>query len=317
MGQVLRVLSTGSEIWPPQAKFLPENMPDLSEKVAIITGGNAGIGFVACKYLLLKGATVYLACRSQKKADEAIAKLRQLTGSDKVYFVQCDLANLPAVKKCAEDFLSKESHLHMLFNSAGVMVCPVDQVTKQGYDMQFGTNVIGHAYLTMLLTPTLIATAKDCPEGNVRVVTTSSNLHLGAPTGGFDYGTLKDSDYRTRKLTPMIAYSQSKWGNVLLANEIARRYGQYGVVSTSLNPGLIRTELFRYAEGIGAWAAVLDPLGAVTMLYAGTSPEVASQNGGYFVPWARRSSARSDTRDDAAGKRLWEYIEREVKSMSL
>lgn len=143
MGQVLRVLSTGSEIWPPKAKFLPENMPDLTDKVVIVTGGNAGIGFVACKYLLLKGATVYLACRSQKKAEEAIAKLKEITKSDRAHFIQCDLADLPAIKKCVEDFLSKESQLHILFNSAGVMVCPVEQLTKQGYDMQFGTNVIG------------------------------------------------------------------------------------------------------------------------------------------------------------------------------
>lgn len=149
---------------------------------------------------------------------------------------------------------------------------------------------------------------------------TLASLHLGAPTGGFDFGTLKDSEYRTKKLTPMIAYSQSKWGNVLLSNEIARRYGQYGIISSSLNPGLIRTELFRYAEGIGAWAAYafgtdVDPLGAVTMLYAGTAPEVASQNGSYYVPWARKSSARADTRDETMGKKLWEFIEQEVKGI--
>ncbi|KZT52555.1 NAD(P)-binding protein [Calocera cornea HHB12733] len=310
-----------SEMLPPKAKWLPEDMPDLTGKVAIVTGGNTGIGFVTCKYLLKKNCTVYLFCRSASKAAAAIASLKEATGKE-AHFVAADLSDLPSIKACAAEFTAKEQRLDILFCNAGVMMCPMDQLTKQGYDMQFGTNVLGHAYLDLLLLPLLQSTAKA--HGPVRIVTTASNGHLGAPKGGFDYATVKDGPVR-RKMSTVTAYFQSKWGNVVWAKELGRRYGGEGIVSISLNPGIIRTELVRHLKpgfqsGFIAWFSYhmgfpADPLGAVTQLYAGTAPEAASLNGQYLIPWARPAPARKDTDDLAAGKALWEWVEEQVKDV--
>ncbi|EJU00112.1 NADP-binding protein [Dacryopinax primogenitus] len=308
MGQAI------SEIFPPKPRWLPENMPDMTGKVAVVTGGNTGIGKVTCKYLLLKNAKVYLFCRSESKALAAIADLKQQTGKEAL-FVSCDLSDLSAIKACAEEFLAKEQRLDVLFCNAGVMMCPMDMLTKQGYDMQFGTNVLGHAYLTLRLLPLLQTTAKSF--GQARIVTTSSNGHLGAPSGGFSYATLRDGPAR-KKLSTTSAYFQSKWGDVVWCKELARRYGKDGIVSTSLNPGAIKSELQRYMSAPLTWlvkatAYDADPYGAITQLYAGTAPEAQSLNGQYLIPWARPATARKDTEDEAAGKALWEWIQEQVK----
>jgi len=310
MGQVL------SEVFPPKAKWLPKDMPDMTGKVAVVTGANSGIGYVTCKYLLLKNCTVYMLCRSASKAKAAIAELQAETGRE-AKFVPCDLSDLVSIKKCAQEFLGKEQRLDILFNNAGVMMCPMDQLTKQGYDMQFGTNVLGHAYLTILLLPLLQSTAKA--YNHARVVTTSSNGHISAPKGGIVYSTLRDGPQR-QVMRTWTAYFQSKWGNVAFSNELARRYGDEGIVAISLNPGLIRTELDRYFSSVASFLARAfgtdtDPLGATTQLYAGTAPEAVRLNGGYLIPWARPASAREDTNNSAAWKTLWEWVEEQVKDV--
>jgi len=169
------------------------------------------------------------------------------------------------------------------------MMCPMDEVTKQGYDMQFGTNVLG-------------------------------NIH-GRPKGGIDYASVKDGPQRTQaKLWTGTAYFQSKSGNVVFAKELARRYGNEGIVATSLNPEIIRTELGRYLDDILALMTRLlgtpaDPLGATTHLYAGTAPDAASLNGQYLVLWARLTPAMKDTDDPTAGQTLWDWVEEQVKNV--
>ncbi|KZO92786.1 NAD-P-binding protein [Calocera viscosa TUFC12733] len=305
-----------SEIFPPKSKWLPADMPDMTGKVAIVTGGNTGIGKVTIKYLLIKNCTVYLLCRSASKAEAAIAELQAETGKAPVY-IPCDLADLPAIKVCAAEFLEREQRLDVLFNNAGCMTTPMDQLTKQGYDMQFGTNVLGTAYLTMLLLPLLQSTAKS--QGSARIVTLSSNAQGGAPKGGIDFATLRDGPVRRKKLTPWDAYFQSKWADACFSKELARRYGKDGIVCTSLNPGIIRTELARHAT-FAAWVTYMlgfpaDPLGAVTQLYAGTAPEAGSMNGQYLIPWARPGKARPDTEDPETGRALWEWVEEQVKDV--
>ncbi|EJU00117.1 NADP-binding protein [Dacryopinax primogenitus] len=311
MGQAL------SELFPPKPKWTVDQIPDLSGKVAIVTVGNTGIGKATCKHLLLHNAKVYMASRSPERAEAAIADLKTITKKDDIHFIKLDLADLENVKASAAEFQSKEKELHMLYNNAGVMSCPMDMLTTQGFDLQFGTNAIGHAYFTKLLIPTLLETAKTTPGGMVRVINTSSGGHVGAPKSGILWETLKDGPERNKKLSRTSAYFQSKWANVIFSNELARRYGDQGVVSTSLNPGAIDTELARY---IPKWAAPLmilfklllspaDPNGAMTQLYAGTAPETASANGKYFIPWAREGLPRKDTDNEGAEKKLWDYID--------
>jgi len=311
MGQIF------SEVFPPKPHWLPKDMPDLTGKVIIITGGNAGIGRAMSKYLLLKNCTLYLFCRSTSKAQAAIAELKAETGKE-AHFISCDLSDLQSIKACVSAFLAKEQRLDVLYNNAGIAATPVDEITKQGYDMQFGTNVLGHACLTFLLLPLLQSTAKT--HGSARVITTSSNAHLNVPNGGFDYATLKDGPVRWKKYNPMMGYFQSKWGNLVFAMELARRYGNTGIVSITLNPGIIGTDGSRNVPALQRWIANLlsnpaDPLGAITPLYAGTAPEAASMNGKYFIPWARPGMPRKDTEDPAAGKALWEWLEEQVQDI--
>ncbi|KIO23027.1 hypothetical protein M407DRAFT_215532, partial [Tulasnella calospora MUT 4182] len=132
------------QAYPPKSKFDPSrDMPDLTGKVIIVTGGNTGIGKHTIRALLNKNAKVYMASRSKERAEKAIADLKQETGKDAI-FLELDLASLDKVTKAAKEFMSKEPALHILFNSGGVMVPPIEQVTEDGYDLQFGTNVLGH-----------------------------------------------------------------------------------------------------------------------------------------------------------------------------
>ncbi|KZT27906.1 NAD(P)-binding protein [Neolentinus lepideus HHB14362 ss-1] len=310
MGAYLSMLG---QSFPGKPKFKTEDIPDLSGKVIIVTGANTGIGKETAKALLQRNAKVYIAARSQDKSEQAIKDLEKETGKTAV-FLKLDLADLPSIKTAAEEFKSKETQLHVLFNNAGVMIPPIEQLTAQGYDLQFGTNVLGHFYFTKLLIPTLVETAKTTPEGKVRVITTSSSAHLFY---GLNFATFKDSPKR-KKLGTSRLYSQSKFGNIVFANELGRRYGD-SIVSVSLNPGNIQSDLQRYTKGIQRTlitsALYPTPYGAVTQLWAGTSKDGLELNGKYAVPWARVGTARKDTANPQLGKELWEWLEEQVKDI--
>ncbi|KAG8701246.1 hypothetical protein FRC09_005481 [Ceratobasidium sp. 395] len=309
-----------SAFFPPRPPFdIVGNVPDLTGQVIIVTGGNTGIGKETCKVLLNKNAKVYLAARSKTKADEAIEWLKKETGGKVAIFLELDLASLASVRKAAEEFKSltcrvipsKEHELHVLFNSAGVMMSPVNEKTLDGYDLQFGTNVLGHYFFTTLLLPTLIHTAKNSPAagGQVRVINTSSAALWHPPRGGIAWDTLgtdEASHAACRRVGRYWLYGQSKLvsvhstsfsgsgmvddvqGNVLFSNELARLYQDQGVVSISLHPGAIKTDLHRHTmPWIPLWIkeSLMDILlysasqGALTQLYAGVIPEARHLTG--------------------------------------
>lgn len=304
---------------PPKAAFSVDQIPDLTGKVVIVTGANTGIGKETAKTLLAHGAKVYIAARNQTASEEAIRQLKQETGNEAI-FLKLDLGDLKAIKASAEEFLSKETQLHILLNNAGVMVPPIELVTADGYDLQFGTNVLGHYYFTKLLLPILISTAKATPEGKVRVVNLASCAHL---FGGLDFNTFKDGPAR-KKCSRTSLYNQSKFGNVVLALELAKRYGDQGIISTALNPGNINSDLPRHI--LPLFPNIVKQIiikvllyevsqGALTQLYAATSPEAASLNGKYLVPWARVRPPRQETQDPQLGKALWDWLEEQVKDV--
>lgn len=165
-----------------------------------------------------------MATRSKEKAEKAIASLKEATGKEAL-FHELDLSSLASVKKSAEEFLAKEHELHILFNNAyvaysllsvqslippcelsGVMIPPPNLVTKEGYDLQFGTNVVGHFYFTELLMPALIAGVSSSPDHHTRIITTSSS---SAYMGKLNYDTFKDGPAR-KKLARSDLYNQSK-----------------------------------------------------------------------------------------------------------
>jgi retinol dehydrogenase-12 len=159
-------------MFPPSPAFTESNLPDLQGKVYIVTGASAGVGKELARLLYSRNGTVYVAARSSEKAQAAITWIREAhPGSQGVlHFLKLDLNDLEGIKPSAEEFLSKEKRLDVLFNNAGVMIPPQGSKTKQGYELQLGTNCIAPFLFTKLLTPLLISTAKSSPRGSVRVI---------------------------------------------------------------------------------------------------------------------------------------------------
>ncbi|KAJ2921470.1 hypothetical protein H1R20_g15622, partial [Candolleomyces eurysporus] len=278
---------------------------------------DANINLSNLMELLAHNAKVYLGARNREKGEKAIHELKLETGKEGI-LLELDLSDLKSVKDAAEVFQSKETSLHLLFNNAGVMAPPTEQVTAQGYDMQFGTNVLGHFYFTKLLIPTLLDTAKSTPDWKPRIIHTSSVVSsLASP---LDFNTLKDGPTRRSK-GPRWLYKQSKLANIMVSNELARRFGEEGIISASVNPGNIRTELRRHmsptAENIlGHLTLYPVQLGALTQLWAGTSDEGRSMNGKYLVPWARYGRPNPAALDEMANNELWKWLEEQVDKHS-
>ncbi|KAJ2919177.1 hypothetical protein MD484_g1196, partial [Candolleomyces efflorescens] len=310
------IASVFRESFPPKATFSVDDIPDLSGKVIIVTGANTGVGKETAKALLNHNAKVYIATRNREKTESAIQDLKTETGKEAI-FLKLDLASLKSVKAAAEEFLSKETDLHVLFNNAGVMVPPIADLTTDGYDLQFGTNTLGHFYFTKLLLPALLKGAKSSSDGTARVVNTSSSASMFTSKINFD--TLKDTRAR-RKTSPNTLYAQSKLGNAIFAKELARRYGDQGIVSTGLNPGNLTSELQRHMgpiEGRLVRALLLHPtpMGALTQLWAGTTQEGATLNGKYLIPWARVGTGNPAINDEKLGADLWKWFEDQVANI--
>ncbi|KAJ7863927.1 NAD-P-binding protein [Mycena leptocephala] len=258
---------------------------------------------------LQHNATVYIAARDPKKVREAIDDLKSQTGKQ-AEFLELDLADLHSVKRAAQEFTHKETQLHVLFNNGGVIGPPIEQLSAQNYDLTFGTNVLGHFYLTKLLLPTLLATA--APGQPARVINTSS---MASEVFGeaINYDTLKDSVART-KAGPNKLYYQSKFANVAFSNELSRLYADQGILSVALNPGNLKSGLQRHLVGMTRFLIELalypTPYGALTQLWAGTTDEGAKLGGKYLLPWARIGNNQSST--STAEKALWTWLEEQV-----
>jgi len=309
MGGALSVLKL---TFPPKPTWGVNDIPDLTGQVILVTGGNTGVGKETVKQLLAHNAKVYLAARSAPKANEAIAELKNETGKEAI-FLQLDLSDIPAVRRSAQEFLSNESQLHVLINNAGVMMCPIEQVTAQNYDLQFGTNVIGHWLFTQLLLPALFAATDASPSHEkARIVTVSSLANY--ITKGLDYDAIADGPARLKYKTWEM-YNKSKFGNVVVARELARRYGDK-IVSTSLHPGVIRTDLTRHMPGwqvaFAKWVTYPPSYGALTQLYCATAPSAADANGKFFIAWARLGEPNKAAVDPQVGERLWSWLETET-----
>lgn len=254
-------------------------MKNLTGKVVIVTGGNSGIGYAICKAMYEHGATVYMACRSEKRAREAIdaihagaesfiddyrypsghkgfAKPERLDAG-RIEFLELDLADLNSVDRFVTDFATRETHLDLVFANAGIMATPGRQYTKQGISLQFGTNCVGHQRLLELLLPLLLKTAEESPKEPPRVIVSSSAGHLMAPTGGIDYLSMmrpapgSPESPRRRGLSPWTEYGQSKWGCIALARWLhwhhgpqqAATTGTPEILSVSYHPGMVSSNL--------------------------------------------------------------------------
>ncbi|GAA5852882.1 hypothetical protein JCM8547_004718 [Rhodosporidiobolus lusitaniae] len=314
-------------IFPPPSTYDAErDMPDQTGKVAIVTGANTGVGFETAKYLVIKNARVYACSRSEEKGRAAVEKLnaaaREKQTQGGAIWLKLDLADLDSVKEAAEEFKAKENRLDMLFNNAGVMIPPVDQLTKQGFDLQWGTNVVGHYLFSILLLPCLRASfaATGVPP---RVVQTSSSGNQMAPgPTGFVPDSLHDGVKRDEVIKKWGAtqgtwnlYGQSKLGNVFVANILQDLLGEEGV-SMCAHPGGLKTELQRTTPGwqllLMNW--MLNPayMGAWTQLWGATSPEGANFQKKFLYPWARIGKSDPRGQNPETLKEVKAHLDKEI-----
>lgn len=195
-----------------------------------MTGSSSGLGKDLAEILYAHNAKVYIAARSEQKAKAAIEQIKTKNAGSRgaLVYLHLDLNDLTTIKASAEAFLAQEKSLHVLWNNAGVMRPPQGSKTKQGYELQIGTNNVAPFLFTKLLTPLLVETAKTSPSGSVRVVWVSSSAAKNfAPEGGLDVANL---DYHVDKgVWPK--YGISKAGNIYHGKEYARRFGKDGILS--------------------------------------------------------------------------------------
>lgn len=291
------------------------DIPNLAEKVVLVTGGNTGLGKESIIQLAKHNpARIYLAARTRSKAESAIKDITAEVPGSSITFLQLDLASLQSVKEAADSFLSSTDRLDILVCNAGVMAQP-DTLTPDGYEIQFGTNHMGHALLTKLLLPTLRNTAKQ-PGSDVRVIVLSSAAHSLAPKAGIDFSSLttKMSDYST-----WTRYGQSKAANVLFASELARRYPE--IMSVSCHPGVIKTDLSAAYKSnnrlVGIVFAILSPFmektvaeGAKNQLWCATSTGPIS--GEFYYPVGAKNTGRGFPENKELARELWEWTDAEL-----
>ncbi len=283
-----------------------ENIPDLTGKVAIVTGANSGIGYETAKELAVHGAETIMACRSMNKGQEAIEAILKDHPAASVVLMHLDLADLEYVRQFAHDFMDKYDQLDILVNNAGVMALPKRHETAQGFEVQFGTNHLGHFALTGLLMPLISKTP------NSRVVTVSSAAHI--------IGRIRFDDLQLEQTyDPTAAYGQSKLANMLFTYQLHRLFERSGNDSISLaaHPGWTKTNLQRHSNlmmFLNQFFAQKTDVGALPTLYAATADDAGG--GEYYGPrWLQiwgtpvetSSSARSQDEDTA--RRLWQVSE--------
>jgi NAD(P)-dependent dehydrogenase (short-subunit alcohol dehydrogenase family) len=295
-------------------QWTTRNIPDLTDKVIIVTGANCGLGYEAAKEFARKGARTVLACRSMEKAQAALDQIRQEIPEAAAEIMQLDLASLASVRDFAEAFKSRYDRLDILVNNAGIMWVEYGR-TVDGFERQFGTNHLGHFALTGLLIDLLVKTP------SARVVNVSSTGHR-AGTMDFDNLMFEGGNGYGRNR----AYGRSKLANLLFTYELQRKFEALDadVIATAAHPGGANTNLARQVERLW-YFRVLTPvlermmqgadMGALPTLRAAVDP--AASGGEYYGPGGFReqtgypvivqSSAASHNEADA--RRLWEVSE--------
>jgi NAD(P)-dependent dehydrogenase (short-subunit alcohol dehydrogenase family) len=300
-----------------------EHIPLLSGRRFLITGANSGIGYAAALKLARKDAELILACRDSSKGEATLARLREEAPGVRAEAAVLDLASLGSVRDFAVQELARRRPIHVLINNAGVMAVPQRTLTQDGFEMQFGTNVLGHFALTGLLWPALEQAASESVDPP-RVVTIASIAHKRT------HLELEDLQ-SARAYSPMRAYQQSKLANLMLALEMSRRLSKANssILSVAAHPGVASTALFR-TDGRSGFARALrtfvghaisiflndESEGALPTLYAATSLE--AKHGGYYGPqqWDEMkgetvgpAKIADHARDETLAAKLWSKCE--------
>ncbi|CCV13951.1 SDR family oxidoreductase [Mesorhizobium sp. STM 4661] len=291
-------------------KWTTRNIPPQHGRTAVVTG-TGGLGYEDALALARAGVSVVIAGRNPRKGAEAVAAIRQAVPGGQVRFGEVDLANLASIAEFAAQLAREQDSLDLLINNAGVMTPPERRATSDGFELQFGTNYLGHFALTAHLLPLL-------KRGqNSRVVSLGS---VAARNGAIDFNDLQAE----RSYKPMPVYSQSKLACVMFAFELSRRSkaAGWGVKGIAAHPGISRTDLLPNGVGQRGAAArvrrflpfLFQPAwqGALPTLYAATDP--AARDGAYYGPdglggtrgYPTEEKPPKQALDTAVATRLWE-----------
>jgi NAD(P)-dependent dehydrogenase (short-subunit alcohol dehydrogenase family) len=290
-----------------QQKWDSENISDQKGKVVIVTGSSSGLGFETAKELAKKNATVIVAVRNEEKGNTAVEKIKVDNPDADIQVMLVDLANLESVHRFVENYKEKFKKLDLLINNAGVMTPPFTK-TKDGFELQFGTNHLGHFALTGLL----IDLIKKTP--NSRIVNVSSNAHK---IGKLNF---KDLNWETRRYYKMRSYGDSKLANLYFTKELQKRLDKQssGVIVASAHPGGSASELSRHSLLFRVLSLFVQSseMGALPTLYAALAPDV--QGNDYYGPAGfqefsgypiKVDTAERAKKDDVA-ENLWDVSEK-------
>ena len=290
--------------------FRRSDIPDQTGRTILITGANAGLGVGAATALAQAGARMLLACRNQQTGAEALAKVRAAGPDADHRLIALDLADLASVRDAAAEVVDTAGALDVLVNNAGVMAIPFAR-TRDGFEMQIGTNHLGHFTLTDGVLDALLRAPAP------RVVTLASIAHRRGSV------RVDDLCFENRAYTRLGAYGQSKLANLLVSGELSRRGAAAGLLSVAVHPGVAATNLFDSmippipgAKPVAQLGLRIvgssEAAGALSQLYAATMPDV--RNDDYLGPnglggmrgAVRRSPRSSRARDLDLAAQLWE-----------
>ncbi|KAK1711807.1 short chain dehydrogenase [Colletotrichum lupini] len=299
--------------------FRPDSdIPDLTGKVVLVTGGNAGLGLETIRQIAKHNPRhIYLAGRSKEKGEAAIEALRKEGSSvAPISHLPLELSSFESIKAAAKQFNESSSRLDLLVNNAGIMATP-EGLTKEGYEIQFGTNHMGHALFTQLLIPTLKKTATENPD--VRVVFLSSGAEGWAPKDIYQFDKLKTQMPETPS---RFRYGISKVANIHYAAALAERHPELKIVS--VHPGIVDTNLAQsiisksnFVLGtivyLGTKIVAVSPQkGALNQLWASFSPDVKS--GTFYFPVGVTGKGTRLSKDKDKREELWKWTEDELRS---
>ncbi|KIX07083.1 uncharacterized protein Z518_05060 [Rhinocladiella mackenziei CBS 650.93] len=295
-----------------------KHIPNLAGRVIVVTGGNSGVGKETVLQLAKHSPRcIYLAARTKAKYDDAMKDIAAAAPDANVKYVELDLASLASVKKAADQVLDETDRLDILVNNAGIMAHP-HGLTKDGYEIQFGTNHMGHALLTRQLLPLMQKTTSQ-PGADVRIVNLSSGAHLFAPRAGICFDGLKTE---MKSYNPGTLYGQTKLANILHARELAKRYPD--IRSTSVHPGRVETNIDNVMMELNNLNArvqrIFDFLagpmnvqqGALTQIWAAVWKKDEIKNGAYYVPVGKENQGSTLSGNAELAEKLWDWTEKEL-----
>ncbi|MDA3860779.1 MAG: oxidoreductase [Melioribacteraceae bacterium] len=286
-----------------------ENIPNQKGKIVIVTGSSSGIGYEAVRVLANKEAKVIIAVRNLEKGENAKTKILAQNKNADVEVMRIDLSDLSSVKLFAEEYKSKFVKLDILINNAGVMIPPYSK-TKDGFELQFGTNHLGHFALTLQLIDLIKSTTSS------RIVTVSSGAHK------FGNINFDDLNWESRKYKPMRSYGDSKIANLYFTSELSKRLADKNILVTAAHPGWTATDLQRHSgvfEFLNGFFAMSIEQGTLPTLRAAT--DLNAKSGDYYGPHAFGEwrgypilvQPNTLAKDETIAKKLWNVSEELTK----